>query len=323
MAKTALSQLKNWFLNGMKPPQEHFWNWLDSFWHKDDLIPMENIEDLSEALGGKSDIDHSHAGYMVKNAENVVTDDWSVTSENHDDKVSIKFNDSKEFEVIPADFEVDNVGAMVNIKSKFQFSEGKIKLFAKRDLEPYNYKGDAIFKINEVTTITSYGSEFGMIWLYPKDIPLSPSESYPELGLSGSSDLRDFNGAIVAEALTETAIITISHPNEVPESFELYNGFAYFPYDAEIISIEAVCCYFTPIGTGLSMMIELNNVLVYEGANDNFTIPIGERRSDNVSSLVGQTINEGDRMTFFVGDADGVYGLQVIMKFKRVVIPAP
>ncbi|UGU15225.1 hypothetical protein LS482_16250 [Sinomicrobium kalidii] len=50
MAKTALSILKNWFRNGLKPTQEHFWNWLDSFWHKDEKIPTATIDGLDKIL---------------------------------------------------------------------------------------------------------------------------------------------------------------------------------------------------------------------------------------------------------------------------------
>ncbi|MCK0202778.1 hypothetical protein MWN41_07065 [Ornithobacterium rhinotracheale] len=50
MAKTDLNTIKNWFKNGLKPTQEQFWAWLDSFWHKDDKIPAENVEGLDDIL---------------------------------------------------------------------------------------------------------------------------------------------------------------------------------------------------------------------------------------------------------------------------------
>ena len=49
---TPLSTLKRWFSNFMKPTQEQFWAWLDSFWHKDENIPMNKVEGLSTALEG-------------------------------------------------------------------------------------------------------------------------------------------------------------------------------------------------------------------------------------------------------------------------------
>lgn len=52
---TGKNILKNWFSNGKKPPQEQFWEWIDSFWHKEDKIPMNAIEGISSALQHKLD----------------------------------------------------------------------------------------------------------------------------------------------------------------------------------------------------------------------------------------------------------------------------
>jgi len=46
--------LKEWFKKGKYPKQEHFWDWLESFWHKEeDSIPVDNIEGLSDTLNNK------------------------------------------------------------------------------------------------------------------------------------------------------------------------------------------------------------------------------------------------------------------------------
>jgi hypothetical protein len=47
---TQKKTLKKWFSNFMKPAQEHFSAWIDSFWHKSEQIPMSNIEGLSRAI---------------------------------------------------------------------------------------------------------------------------------------------------------------------------------------------------------------------------------------------------------------------------------
>ncbi|MFJ1429476.1 hypothetical protein ACILE2_01560 [Capnocytophaga canimorsus] len=47
---TARQVIKQWFSNFKKPTQEHFWAWLDSFWHKEDKIPMQSVEGLETAL---------------------------------------------------------------------------------------------------------------------------------------------------------------------------------------------------------------------------------------------------------------------------------
>ena len=47
---TSKKTLKKWFSNFMKPAQEHFAAWIDSYWHKSEQIPMSNIEGLSRAI---------------------------------------------------------------------------------------------------------------------------------------------------------------------------------------------------------------------------------------------------------------------------------
>ena len=47
---TPKKTLKKWFSNFMKPAQEHFAAWIDSYWHKSEQIPMSNIEGLNRAL---------------------------------------------------------------------------------------------------------------------------------------------------------------------------------------------------------------------------------------------------------------------------------
>ena len=49
---TPISILKRRFANFLKPTQEHFWSWMDSYWHKDENIPMNKVEGLSTALEG-------------------------------------------------------------------------------------------------------------------------------------------------------------------------------------------------------------------------------------------------------------------------------
>jgi hypothetical protein len=54
---TAINTIKQWFKTGLKPTQDQFWNWIDSFWHKDELIPQDKIQNLSTTLSGKADAD--------------------------------------------------------------------------------------------------------------------------------------------------------------------------------------------------------------------------------------------------------------------------
>ena len=39
-------ELKLYFENGDKPTQDHFWQWLDSYWHKEEKIDMTKIAGL-------------------------------------------------------------------------------------------------------------------------------------------------------------------------------------------------------------------------------------------------------------------------------------
>lgn len=50
MAKQSINTLKNWFKRGLKPLQQQFWDWLDSYWHKDETIPIDKIDGLATIL---------------------------------------------------------------------------------------------------------------------------------------------------------------------------------------------------------------------------------------------------------------------------------
>ncbi|RKE82020.1 hypothetical protein [Chryseobacterium sp. AG363] len=47
--------LKNLFLKGQKPNQEAFWNWIDSYWHKDEEIDQAAVKGLESTLANKLD----------------------------------------------------------------------------------------------------------------------------------------------------------------------------------------------------------------------------------------------------------------------------
>lgn len=55
MAKVSLATIKNWFRTGLKPTQAQFWDTWDSFWQKDELIPADRIENLTQLLIEKAD----------------------------------------------------------------------------------------------------------------------------------------------------------------------------------------------------------------------------------------------------------------------------
>jgi len=55
MSKQPKNTLREWFRRGLKPTQQQFWDWLDSFWHKDEPIPASTIDGLQGLLDAKVD----------------------------------------------------------------------------------------------------------------------------------------------------------------------------------------------------------------------------------------------------------------------------
>ena len=50
MAKQTINTLKNWFKTGLKPTQAQFWDMFDSFFHKDEKIPLTALDGLQDAF---------------------------------------------------------------------------------------------------------------------------------------------------------------------------------------------------------------------------------------------------------------------------------
>lgn len=82
MAKVSLNTIKNWFLTGLKPTQQQFWNTWDSFFHKDDEIPQASIENLQESFDAKLDVEAAPYvnidGYLVHRAGKTDLNNWEV-----------------------------------------------------------------------------------------------------------------------------------------------------------------------------------------------------------------------------------------------------
>ncbi|UUC46551.1 hypothetical protein [Flavobacterium cerinum] len=47
--------LKDWFKTGLYPTQSQFWEWMESYWHKDDIIPQAKIQNLKTDLDNKAE----------------------------------------------------------------------------------------------------------------------------------------------------------------------------------------------------------------------------------------------------------------------------
>ena len=50
MAKQSVATIKSWFQTGDKPTQAQFWDWLESFIHKDDPITTSQVTGLNTTL---------------------------------------------------------------------------------------------------------------------------------------------------------------------------------------------------------------------------------------------------------------------------------
>lgn len=67
----ALNTIKNWFKTGLKPTQAQFWDTWDSFWHKDDTIPISSIESLDARFEEKADADALESHLTDAGAHNI------------------------------------------------------------------------------------------------------------------------------------------------------------------------------------------------------------------------------------------------------------
>jgi hypothetical protein len=50
MAIQNINTLKSWFNRGFKPLQQQFYDWMDSYWHKDEQLPITSVNGLETIL---------------------------------------------------------------------------------------------------------------------------------------------------------------------------------------------------------------------------------------------------------------------------------
>lgn len=58
-------ELKQYFENGDVPIQEEFWEWQDSYWHKEESIAQDNISGLKDALNTKINRPQAGTGFYI------------------------------------------------------------------------------------------------------------------------------------------------------------------------------------------------------------------------------------------------------------------
>lgn len=54
MAQVNRNTLKSWFIRGAKPLAAQFADWIDSFWHKEDTLPIGSVENLTDELNKRA-----------------------------------------------------------------------------------------------------------------------------------------------------------------------------------------------------------------------------------------------------------------------------
>ena len=54
MAVVNINTIKNWFKTGMIPTQEQFWSVFDSYRHKNDAVPVSEVEGINELLATRA-----------------------------------------------------------------------------------------------------------------------------------------------------------------------------------------------------------------------------------------------------------------------------
>ena len=121
MAQTAINTIKNWFKTGLKPTQDQFWNWMDSYWHKDEEIPQDKIKGLSESLEAKADAaqlenkaNADATGLTQENVEAWNTKLKTLSDAPSDNKRYVRKNEG--WEEIPASGGAEAPTPKINIK---------------------------------------------------------------------------------------------------------------------------------------------------------------------------------------------------------------
>lgn len=82
MAIVSRTQLKAWFRRGLYPLESQFHSWIDSFWHKNDPIPISSIENLAVTLNDKAGNSHVHLMSQITGLQ-AALDNKSDTSHVH------------------------------------------------------------------------------------------------------------------------------------------------------------------------------------------------------------------------------------------------
>ena len=230
---TAINTIKQWFKTGSKPTQDQFWNWIDSFWHKDELIPQDKIQNLSTTLSGKADAD------QLANKANA--DASGLTQEQKS-----AWKEALSVREVPANIAlVDKLDKEGNVYSKEQVTE----LLDNLDKNIGN--SDLQVPAGTVRTLNVTGAKFQVQGLENKKTDASFNKKIKindagEMAYSDEADItlnipENFTGQPSVGSMT----ITVNHtyPNQIPER-------PAFADELKNIMAEYNNIIFTPINQG-------------------------------------------------------------------------
>ncbi|WP_394775405.1 hypothetical protein [Flavobacterium sp.] len=84
MAVQTLNTIKQWFKTSLKPTQAQFWDTWDSFRHKDEKVPVQDVQDLNELLltkTGKDDFKTINGQPILGSGDLVISNQTSTLNE--------------------------------------------------------------------------------------------------------------------------------------------------------------------------------------------------------------------------------------------------
>ncbi len=152
---TAKETLKQWFSNLKKPTQAHFWAWLDSFWHKSEKIPMQNIDGLDDALQDTASNTQLQAHLTDNQAHTALfatkvdkEDGKGLSSNDYSDEEKQKVQDTANKRVVAF-----TVTGDVNKIAKITFEDGNILTASFTDIDTSNTADVMLNSLNFNTEI--------------------------------------------------------------------------------------------------------------------------------------------------------------------------
>lgn len=125
MATQGRALLKSWFKRGLYPKAEHFADWIDSFWHKEeDQLPIDTVENLPNLLNEKysrtdgEELEHRHdlldADFSRHQTENAY--EFSVINEDIEELEAADEQFRTDLETLRTDFETADRALLTTLR---------------------------------------------------------------------------------------------------------------------------------------------------------------------------------------------------------------